>query len=96
MLQSYNKYHFMDVFFLGNGTTNNLFSLVCFVEVALGNDWLFLICFICKSFCLIQYLTCEIFHDYKLYVSWYVSLMYVSLKEVSLIIFVNWGILYPE
>lgn len=39
------------------------------VEVALGNDWLFLICFICKSFCLIQYLTCEIFHDYKLYMS---------------------------
>ena len=61
--------------FLGNDTTNNLFLLVCFVEVALGNDWLFLICFICKSFCLIQYLTCEIFHDYKLYMSWYVSLM---------------------
>ena len=38
--------------FLGNGTTNNLFLLVCFVEVALGNDWLFLICFICKSFVL--------------------------------------------
>ena len=55
--------------FLGSGTANNVFLLVCFVEVALGNDWLFLICFICKSFCFIKYLTCEIFHDYKLYMS---------------------------